>query len=319
TAPLGAFSPLALNPTINGAELVDLSGNMTFYIRARSREQVTLGMLLRAGDGSSAFRTDLLEVNIPGDTTSWTEHAFTFDTTHIGGFDSTDLRDVWFYLDRGTENFAGDDFVFDFFSIGGIPDSASWSTCPVSIPPIPADTTFYPFHWADTSTPVLSGSGGATLTQNIDTTCSFLALSVTDTANAPLGAFSPLVLNPVFISGNDIIDLSGNMSFNIRARSREQVLLGMLLRAGDGSAALRTDVLEVSIPGDTTSWTEHTFIFDSNTIAGFDSTDLRDVWFYLDRGTENFAGNEFILDYFTIGDIPSDTTWSVAHLIQRRR
>ncbi|MEM7659880.1 MAG: hypothetical protein AAF399_27450, partial [Bacteroidota bacterium] len=222
-SPLGSFSPIIINPQLpgGGGDLTDLSGNMSFHVRVRSREAVTMGFLLRAGDGSSAFRTDRLETIVPGDTANWTELTFAFDATTIGGFDSTDLRDVWLYLDPGTDNFAGNQFYFDYFTIGAAPDSATFSTCPSGDSTV-TYSILYETHWTSSANPTFGGSGGATLTQELDSACSMITLSVTDTANAPLPAFNAITINPQLPGGGgDLTDLSGNMSFHVRVRSRD--------------------------------------------------------------------------------------------------
>ncbi len=306
-APLSAFSPIIINPKDTaGAELVDLSGNMSFHFRARSRDSVMLGLLLRSGDGSSAFRSDLQQQLIPGDTGAWTNVTFNVDTSNLGGFDSTDLRDVWVYLDRGSDNFAGNEFYFDYFSIGAKPDTSLNSTCITDTSTMPIDTTQgiqYTLHW-DKSDPLFSGSGGSALSQTIDSICSQLSLSVLDPVNSPLGAFSPIIVNPLDSMGNDIVDLSNSTQIHLRVRSKDTVILGYIARSGDGSSGSRSNLQEVMIPGDTLNWTELTFSLDATAIGGFDSTDLRDLWLYLDRGTDNFAGDEFYFDYFAIGERP---------------
>ena len=74
------------------------------------------------------------------------------NASNLGGFDSTDLRDVWIYLDRGTNNFAGNEVYFDYLSIGGIPDSALNSPCFTDTTSGGGgDTTMaiqYTLHWA---------------------------------------------------------------------------------------------------------------------------------------------------------------------------
>ena len=305
--PLSAFSALILNPKDSmGNELTDLSGNMTFHVRARSREDVMLGFLLRAGDGTSAFRSDLQEQLVPGDTASWTTLSFEVNTSNLGGFDSTDLRDIWFYLDRGTNNFAGNEFYFDYFYIGSAPDTALNSTCfnDTSMGPDPVDPISYVQHWESSATPLFGGSGAATLNQVLDSACSQLGISVVDPVNNPLDDFAALIVNPKDTAGNDIMDISGSTQIHARVRSKDSVRLGFLARSGDGSSAFRSDLQEVVIPGDTMNWTEVTFNIDASTIGGFDSTDLRDIWFYLDRGDDNFAGNEFYFDYVALGPKP---------------
>ncbi|MEO0473752.1 MAG: hypothetical protein AAF206_29335, partial [Bacteroidota bacterium] len=96
----------------------------------------------------------------------------------------------------------------------------------------------YEVHWETAADPPFSGSGGSALTQSLDTACSAVMVSVTDTTNAPLGSFSPLIINPQLpAGGGDLTDLSSNMSFHVRVKSKASVTLGFLLRAGDGSSA----------------------------------------------------------------------------------
>jgi len=318
-APLPAFSALILNPQLpaGGGDLTDLSGHMSFHLRVRSRDSVTLGLLLRAADGSAAFRTSRLEQVVPGDTASWTELTYTFDSLSLGGFDSTDLRDIWLYLDPGEDNFAGNDFVFDYFAIGMAPGPETFSLCPVDTTTDPVDTTDavqYAVHFDRSSDPLFSGSAAAALTQTIDTACSQLFLSVTDPATTPWNGTSPIIVNPLDTAGNDIADLSGSMQFHLRVRSRDSVELALQLRSGDGSSAFRTSRISQTVAGDTLSWTELTFTFDAGTLGGFDSTDLRDIWLFLDYGTDNFAGNAFWVDYFAFGEKPAASTHSACSL-----
>ncbi|MEL6135117.1 MAG: hypothetical protein AAFR59_17295, partial [Bacteroidota bacterium] len=203
-SPLGAFNALIINPQIpgGGGDLVDLSGNMSFHVRVRSKETVTLGLLLRAGDGSSSFRTSRITETVPGDTATWTEIVFSYDSATLGGFDSTDLRDIWFYLDPGTSNFAGNEFYFDYFSIGEAPDSSLNSTCPVdSTSPTPPANVSYAIHYDSGSDPIFSGSAAATLTQTIDSACSQLFLTVTDPVNNPWSGTAPIIINPKDTAG----------------------------------------------------------------------------------------------------------------------
>lgn len=304
-APLPAFSAYIINPRDStGADVIDLSGNMSIHFRAKSREAVELGILLRSGGGTSGERTDRVEFVVPGDTANWSEYVFGFSASNLAGFDSTDLRDIWFYLDRGTDNFAGNEFVIDYVSIGAAPDSATWSTCGASNPPILADGALYTVHWSAMTDSTFSGSSAASLTQTIDEVCSQLTIEVTDPVTTPLSAFSPIIMVPRDSMGNNINDLSGKLSLHARVRSKAEVSLGLILRSGDGTAAFRTDLQEQIIPADTINWTDVTFSIDASVLGGFDSTDLRDIWLFLDRGTDNFAGNEFYLDYLSIGEAP---------------
>ncbi|MEM9984946.1 MAG: T9SS type A sorting domain-containing protein [Bacteroidota bacterium] len=304
--PLPAFRPLLINPTDeSGDDITDLSGQLRFHVRVRSKDSVRLGFQLRSGDGSAPNRTDILQEVVPGDTMNWTEITFTVDSTNLGGFDSTDLRDVWFFLDRGDVNFAGDEFYFDYIAIGSPPDPADNSPCSF-IPPFEFP---YVLHWADTLDRIFTAGGGL-LNQVFDTTCSQLALSVKDSVGDPLPAFRPIVINPTDEFGNDITDFSGQLRFYARLRSKDSLRLGFLARSGDGSAPNRTTTQEIVVSGDLTAWTEVSFFIDSTSLGGFDSTDLRDFWFYLDRGEVNFAGDELYFDYVSVGAKPDPTTFS---------
>ncbi|MDP5170174.1 MAG: T9SS type A sorting domain-containing protein [Bacteroidia bacterium] len=319
-APLTAFTALILNPLDSaGNDVVDLSGNLNVNLRMRSRDSVMVGFLLRSGDGTAAFRSTLQEQLLPGDTASWTNLSFVVNASNLGGFDSTDLRDVWIYLDRGTNNFAGNEVYFDYLSIGGIPDSALNSPCFTDTTSGGGgDTTMaiqYTLHWATGSDALFSGTGAATLTQALDSACSQLLISVTDPGNVPLPAFSPIIVNPLDSAGMDIVDLSGATTIHLRARSRDSVMIGFIARSGDGTNAFRSVLQEQVLPGDTLNWTELSFTFDASTIGGFDSTDLRDLWLFLDRGTDNFAGNELYIDYFAIGEKPSPSDNSPCSLL----
>ncbi len=308
-APLTAFTALILNPLDSaGMELTDLSGNMQVNLRVRSRDTVKVGLLLRSGDGTAPFRSTLQEQVLPGDTASWTEMTFAVNAGNLGGFDSTDLRDVWIYLDRGTDNFRGNEFYFDYLSIGAKPDTALNSSCLTDTTVTVIDTTAeaiqYTVHWTSGSDPVFSGASAATLTQAIDSACSQLMISVTDPVNAPWNGTSPIIVNPLDSAGMDVADLSGAARVHLRVRSRDSVRVGFIARSGDGTTNFRSLLQEQMVPGDTLHWTELTFGFDASIIGGFDSTDLRDLWFFLDRGTDNFSGNAFYLDYVAIGQKP---------------
>ena len=308
--PLPAHKSLVIRPKDQmGNFIVDLSGQMNFYVRLRSRDSIRLGFQLRSGDGSTPNRTALQEAVVPGDTTNWTEITFSVNTGNLGGFDSTDLRDVWLFLDKGDVNFAGNELYFDYFAIGFQPDPAANSACPLTtVSPFP-----YTLHWADTLDNLFT-NGGSHLTQTIDTTCSQLAVSVTDPSGDPLPAHKSLVIRPKDQMGNFIVDLSGQMNFYVRLRSRDSIRLGFQLRSGDGSTPNRTALQEAVVPGDTTNWTEITFSVNTGNLGGFDSTDLRDVWLFLDKGDVNFAGNELYFDYFAIGSQPDPAANSACPL-----
>ncbi|MEM7366951.1 MAG: T9SS type A sorting domain-containing protein [Bacteroidota bacterium] len=310
-APLPPFNAYTVNPEDSmGADITDLSGNMRIYARARSVDTVKLAMLLRSGGGTSSERTDRVEVTVPGDSTSWSEFEFVFDASNLGGFDSTDFRDIWVYLDRGTNNFAGNEFYLDYVAIGAAPDMSSFSSCPASPPPSTAP--LYSLHWASGGDPTFTGTSVVnTLTQTIDPGCSQIGLTVNDTAGNPLNAFAPFIINPEDAGGADIVDMSNNMRVYARVRSRDSIMFGMLLRSGDGTPANRSTLQQQLVPGDTANWSSLVFVVDASNIGGFDSTDMRDVWFFLDRGTENFAGNEVYIDYISLGAAPDTSLLSI--------
>ncbi len=308
-APVAPFVPLFLLPTDSlGNALSDLSNQMRFYIRVRSLDTVRLGLQLRSADGSVAFRTDVLEQVVPADLQNWTLLSYTFSTSELGGFDSTDLKDIWLFFDREDPNFRGNEIHLDFFSIGSLPDSSTWSSC-VYTPPMPF-TFPYVNNWSRSSDPIFTGGPALVLTQTIDTVCQSLQVLVTDTANSPLNPFNPLFLNPLDNQGNELEDLSGQMRFYLRVRSADSVAVSMQLRSGDGSGPFRTEAVERITDANFQSWQVLEFRFDSTDLGGFDSTDLRDVWVYLDRRNVNFPGNDIHLDFFSMGGLPDDSTWS---------
>lgn len=162
----------------------------------------------------------------------------------------------------------------------------------------------YTLHWADTTEEIFSGSITEQITQTLDSGCSQLKIEVTDPLGDPVSNGKPLIVNPYDKNGTELTDASGQMSFYVRVRSKETVQLGMLLRSGDGTQPFRTETVEQEVPGDLMNWTELVFTFDSAAMGGFDSTDLRDFWFYLERSEPNFPGNEFYFDYVAVGSPP---------------
>ncbi|MEO1449367.1 MAG: T9SS type A sorting domain-containing protein [Bacteroidota bacterium] len=302
TNPLGTFSPLVVNPqNPDGSELKSLSGLMTFYVRVRSEAEVTLGLVLRSGDGSSLFRTDRIDQIIPASTTNWTELTYTFDANTLGGFDSTDLRDMWFYLDPGTPNFAGEEVVFDYVAVGEKPESLTHSTC-IDAPPF-----VFPWvvHWANPTDPIPNGAGAEALVIETDTICSQLQITIPDPIDTPYPAFSALALIPRDEFGNDIRDISNQLRVSIRARSLQAVDLSILMRSGNGSITERTNLITQTVPAGLGEWTNLSFNFTGSNQAGLDPTDLRDIFLFLDRESPNFPGNEIYMDYVTVGIAPS--------------
>ncbi|MEM9930353.1 MAG: T9SS type A sorting domain-containing protein, partial [Bacteroidota bacterium] len=71
-------------------------------------------------------------------------------------------------------------------------------------------------------------------------------------------------------------------------------------------------------PGDLDNWYSFTIDWDAEELEGFDPMDLRDVWMYLDRGTENFNGNNLIIDHIVIGSVPDSDLVSPCLLTSTR-
>ena len=159
-------------------------------------------------------------------------------------------------------------------------------------------------HWADTLDPITTGSGAAYLTQTIDTSCSEIGISVTEPVLGPHPAFRPIILNPQDNFGNDLQDISGSLILYARVKSLSELEFSALLRGGGGSAGERTELISFMVPGGLEQWTELTFDFSGANLGGFDSTDLRDIFLYLNREEANFPGNEFFIDYISLGGTP---------------
>jgi hypothetical protein len=163
---------------------------------------------------------------------------------------------------------------------------------------------FWEHHWQDQNY-IFTGSGGDALTVT-QTACAEGLVMVTDTTNVPLPSTSPIIINPQDAQGDDITDISAfPLQFTIRARSAEQVEISMLFRSDDGTSDFRTDRVSAIIPAGLDAWTEITLEITTDKIGGFNADNLRDFWFYLDRGSDNFAGNELYIDYITLGGVPT--------------
>jgi hypothetical protein len=304
--PLNPFNPLFINPMQDDTtELVDLSGQMVFYLRVRGADSVGISMQLRSGDGSVGSRTEPIEQFTNGDLNTWQILEYRFEGADLGGFDSTDLRDLWLYLDRKETNFRGNDLRIDFLSIGDLPPKSSWSPC---IPPPPSFP--YALNWNNGLDPLPASQASNELNFVRDILCSELQVSVADPDTAPMDAVTPLVFNPLDTEGNEIRDFSNQMRFYLRVRSRDTLRLTMQLRSRDGSPSFRTQRIEQVLNGGQAEWSLLEFQFDSASLASFDSTDVRDIWLFLDRGTENFRGNDFRLDFLAVGSLPDSSTWS---------
>ncbi len=307
-AALPAFSPIIINPQdANGDDITDISANpISFTLRARSAEQVVVGALFRSDDGGSDFRTAILYDTIPAGLDAWTEITIEFTGDDISGFNAGNLRDFWFFLDRGTENFAGNEFYIDYISLGGAPTSGLESPCQLGS----GDGTpiFAEYFDGDMLQSINTGSiAGEVTTFTLDTDCETLQISVTDPVNNPLPPFNAYQVDPLDANGNEITDISGNVNVTMRVRSAEAINIDVLFRSGEGGTSERSDRKSVAIPGGLETWTNFTIEFAEVELAGFNPADLRDMWFYLDRGTENFSGNEFYIDHISIGGAPDIT------------
>ena len=113
-----------------------------------------------------------------------------------------------------------------------------------------------------------------------------------------------MILDIKDAAGNDVIDLSGNLTAHVRARSAEEVTLSIALVSGGGTQDERTLYVEGMIPAGLDQWTELTYDFRGANLNGFDSTDFRFMFTCLDRSTPNWPGNEVYLDYLSIGQAP---------------
>lgn len=307
-APLPAFSPLIINPQdASGEDISDISTlPLEVHLRAKSAAQLVLGVLFRSDDGTSDFRTSVLYDTIPADLEQWTEVKISFSDDDIGGFNANNLRDVWLYLDRGTENFNGDELYIDYISLGGPPSPNLESPCSLT------DSTEEPlfseyFQGDDFGGISRSSTAGQVTTFNLDTICETLQLRVTDPINAPLPSFNAYIVNPTDANGMDIVDMGERVNISMRVRSAEAIQVDVLFRSGEGTQDERSSRKSLSVPGDLEQWTALNFEFTAEEYEGFDPSDLRDVWFYLDRGTENFAGNEVYIDHIVVGGVPDNT------------
>ncbi|MEQ8703618.1 MAG: T9SS type A sorting domain-containing protein [Phaeodactylibacter sp.] len=304
--PLGAFNPIIINPQgPDGSDVIDISdGPVSITLRVRSLEAVEIGGLFRSGDGSSDFRTDILYADVPAGLESWTEITLDF-TDALGGFDATDLRDVWLFLDRGEENFSGNELYIDYVSLGGPPTAGLESPCDLQ-PGNPG--VFVDYFEGDSLTSINTSSTAGLVTDFIlDTLCETLLLRVGDPVNSPLPAFNAYQVDPVDSLGDDITDLSAGVNVTMRVRSAEAVAIDVLFRSGEGTSSERSDRKAFAVPAGLEDWTTFTITFEESEYAGLDPSDIRDMWFYLDRGSENFPGNELYIDHIAIGTLPDST------------
>jgi len=124
------------------------------------------------------------------------------------------------------------------------------------------------------------------------TDCEELRISVTDPVNAPIARFGAYVVRVRDTSNAPIKDLSGRVTATFRVRSAEAMQVGVLFRSGTGGSDFRTARVPFDVPAGLDAWTEATVTFEGDDLGGLDPADIRDMWFYLDPGTENFPGNE---------------------------
>ena len=289
----------------DGALITNIEGIVNTTFRVSSLEAITVDILFRSGGGSTSERSARKSVVVPGGLDQWTEFTLTWGPGDLSGFDPTDLRDMWFYLDRGTENFAGNELYIDHITIGTTPDASQNSDC--VFVPVPQDWTE---NWNTTSPTEFSGSDVDKLNITIDETCEEVKIQVIDSIGSPYQAFRPLALDPLDDNGLSIGFINENPIVNIRARSAANVELGVLLRSKDGTTDFRTDLLTQTIVGDLTGYSNLVFEFDESSLAGFDREDFLDVWIYLDRAVDNFAGNEVYFDFVSLGEVVSEDNYS---------
>ncbi|MEM6378527.1 MAG: hypothetical protein AAF705_09945, partial [Bacteroidota bacterium] len=251
-APLPANSPIIINPKdANGDDITDISSfPLRFTIRARSAETVDVSMLFRSDDGTSDFRTNRVSGIIPAGLDEWTELTLEIDSGDLGGFNANNLRDFWFYLDRGTENFAGNEFYIDYISLGGAPTPNLESPCALGGNQMPVDTLLFAEYFSQSEQNTIStgSTSGQVTTFTLDNDCETLRLSVTDTANSPLPSFNAYLVNPRDANGDELVDISSGINVTMRVRSLEAVNVDILFRSGGGGSDERSDRKSVSIP-----------------------------------------------------------------------
>jgi hypothetical protein len=298
----------------DGNQVTNLTDRLTVTMRARSAGEVPVDFLFRSGDGSADFRSGRVSLTIPAGLDDWTEASVTFTAADLGGFDPADVRDLWFYLDRSSANFAGNEFYIDHIVVGGAPDAARNSPCMLG--GMMADQIFTDYFQGDSLTSFTTdNAAGQSSTFGFDADCETLTISVTDPANNPLPPFNAYQVNPTDLNGDELTNITGNMSITMRARSAEAVNVSFLFRSGGGTMEERTDRLAFDLPGGLDEWTEFTLTFTAAEMAGFNPADLRDFWFYLDRGEANFAGNFFAIDHLAVGTTPDPAQNSPCGLI----
>ncbi|MBX2874385.1 MAG: T9SS type A sorting domain-containing protein, partial [Saprospiraceae bacterium] len=305
--PLPSFNAYLINPTdADGMDIVDVGERVNLAMRIRSAEAIQVDVLFRSGEGTQDERSARKTLSVPGNLAEWTQLDFTFSPEEYEGFNPTDLRDVWFYLDRGTENFAGNEVYIDHIVVGGLPDSTRQSPCPLG--ESEDEPIFAEYFQGDSILSINTNSTAGQVTNfTLDTSCETLQISIDDPASAPLPAFNAYIVNPIDNEGNDITNIADQVNVSMRVRSAEAIQVDVLFRSGGGSQEERSARKTVAIPGNLLEWTDVYIEFDASEFEGFDPADLRDFWFYLDRGTPNFSGNEFYIDHITIGGTADPT------------
>jgi hypothetical protein len=314
-APQGTSKPYLVRVrNADGDQVTDLTDRLTVTMRARSAGEVPVEFLFRSGDGTSDFRTGRRGIVIPAGLGAWTEMSVTFDSTDFGpSFDPSDIRDFWFYLDRSNDNFIGNEFYIDHIVIGGTPDPAQNSPCMLGGNTAQSYVNYFQANTLSSFN--TSNAAGSRTTFAYDTDCETLTLSVTDPVGDPLPPFNAFQVNLTDESGDGITNITGNLNVTMRVRSAEAVNVGILLRSGGGTMEERTERLAVDIPGSLEEWTQFTVEFTEADLAGFNPADLRDIWFYLDRGEANFAGNFFAIDHIAVGIQPDAAQDSPCSLV----
>ncbi len=305
-APLPAFNAYQVKPLDGNGELIsNIAGIVNTTFRVSSAEEVTFDILFRSGGGSTSERSARKSIVVPGGLDQWTEFTLSWGEAELEGFDPTDLRDMWFYLDRGVENFAGNELYIDHITIGTTPDSDQNSNCILVM--LPQNWTE---NWNTDSPTEFIGSDVDRMAITIDEVCEEVKIEVIDPVGNPYQALRPIALDPLDANGLNIGLIDDNPFVNIRARSAQDVELGVLLRSRDGTADFRTDILRQTIIGDLTGYSNLTFEFDASSIGGFDREEFIDVWIYLDREVDNFAGNEVYFDFVSLSETPEAAAYS---------
>lgn len=301
--PLPSFNAYQINPTDeNGNNITDITGNVNITMRVRSLGAVNVSLLFRSGGGTMAERTDRMAVSIPAGLDEWTQFTVEFSEADLAGFNPADLRDFWFYLDRGEPNFPGNLFAIDHVAVGTQPDASQNSPCSLVSSP-----TEFVAQFTDSTSVSLLRSAEIDRLELSTNECEEVSVRVTDPTGAPFGAFRPLIIDPADAAGTSITNVEGQTDVFIRARSAEAFPISVLFRSGDGSADFRTAAISQTVEGDLTGWSNLVFSFSEEDLSGFDPTDLIDMWVYLDRENDNFPGNELYIDYIAIGGKPNST------------